>query len=1133
MRKLKRQKEKIQAKEAEKRNKKVADLFQVLIKQYQETHDKNKIAEISQEILELKPEQRYFVENTASVNVDNHITSVADQFVTYLEENFPPYCYGVFLRSRVYDLQHNYGGAIEAAERALTLEPVDMLYRMMIHNILGHLYRYVGDADKSLEHYEISAKMSFDGMPAGPALTQCEKIRRDDYSNFLFSLHNVNVSRERIMQEIVDFNKFYEGHESFTHSPETHPRHEKIRIGYVSPDIRRHVVAFFSYALFKCYDKSKFEVYIYAKNEEDHVTAEFKKCVDKFEMIVFDTPKVAAQKIKDDEIDILVDLAGHTANNCLDILSYKPAPIIVSGIGWFNTTGFKTVDYFMVDKYTDPVGLNEQFFSEKLLRLQHSHFCYMWHDAPSPVTAAPCTKNGYITFVSFNAFTKMTDEMLRLWARILNAVPNSKLFLKGKNFRDEYGKNYTLGRFAAVGISEERLICEQDETAYLHKYNETDIALDTFPYPGGGTTCDALYMGIPVITLVGERHNSRFGYSLLHNMGLDELCAFSEEEYVQKAVELANDWDRIRDYHLTLRRRMITSTLMNDVIYMAEVEEAYEKIFHAWQEGKELPDFPQDAPEITPELAEEFYNRALHYIELENHENNIVNIKRALYFFEQAVQADKEHLAEIYLFMAACRQELSIYADAYDAICKCGEIIAQSENPEQDFSKTFLAQYHERRGSLALLNGKSFESAEHYEQAANLSEGDMQLNYVSRALSSLHFLDISSEDMATTHFQYQNLVKNIQPFTTYHEKNPRVKVGYVSQNFTKQAMFSVVLGILSTHDRNKFEVTCYSLSEEEDAYTNIYKDRVEHFENVSNLSCEELAEKIHADNIDILVDLSGHSAGNALPTFAYRPAPVQVSGIAYMTTTGMKAMDYFITDPVIDPIGRHEKYFSEKLLHLPSLFCYAYNSDATTPEGAPCKKNNFVTFGTICHYSKISDGMLHIWKDIFDRLPDAKLIMRAEEFSSISTMNRLYSRMKEIGFNMDQINFQPAAVNYLDVIKDLDIILDVYPYSGAITTLDALYMGVPVLTLYGERRDTRFGLSILRNVGLGNWALNSVEDYINSAVAFAQNPDELDNLHKNLRTALQNSNNLSPGVYTKILEQAYLSILDDFEKNKN
>ena len=238
----------------------------------------------------------------------------------------------------------------------------------------------------------------------------------------------------------------------------------------------------------------------------------------------------------------------------------------------------------------------------------------MWHDAPKNIAPAPCTKNGYITFVSFNNFAKVTDETLRAWAKIIEAVPNSKLFLKGKSFRTEYGINDAKGRMTKAGLPLERVIIEPDEQEYLQKYELTDIALDTFPYPGGGTTCDALYMGIPVITLVGERHNGRFGYSLLHNMGLDELCTYSEEEYIQKAIDLANDWNKVREYHLTLRRRMRQSPIMDDTIYMAEMETAYEKIWNAWSNGEELPDFPQDEPEPTTADIEKYYQRGLEYI---------------------------------------------------------------------------------------------------------------------------------------------------------------------------------------------------------------------------------------------------------------------------------------------------------------------------------------------------------------------------------------------------------------------------------------------------------------------------------------------------------------------------------------
>ena len=1122
---------KVNKKDVERRNKKAAKLVEELIYHFKETHDERKMLDTARAILELRPTVPDPIERAASICIDLKKVAQADAVVKCLEENFEPTPYRLFLRARVCDLQQNYGGCIEYAEKALQMKNISMVARMMCHNILGHAYRYAGDAPKSLEHYEMSGKMDLSRIADPVAKEQCENIQREDYCNFLFSLHNVNVSREKIFEEIAAFDKRFENIQKFTHDPKTHPHHKKIRVGYVSPDIRRHVVIFFSYAFFKSYDKSRFEVYIYAKNKEDSVSQEFKRAVDGFRNILFDTPQVAAQKIKDDEIDILVDLSGHTANNCLRIMAYKPAPIQISAIGWFNTTGLKTIDYFMVDKYTDPEGLSENFFTEKLLRLQHSHFCYMWHDNPTVVNPAPCTKKGYITFVSFNNFTKVTDEALRVWAKIVNAVPNSKLYLKGKAFRDKYGTDKALARIEAAGLSLDRLIYEKDEQEYLHKYSEADIALDTFPYPGGGTTCDALFMGLPVITYIStDRHNSRFGYSLLTNAGLGELCAFSEEEYIQKAVDLANDWDRVRDYHLTIRRKMEVSPIMNDAIYMGEVEQSYEKIFHAWQEEKPLPDFPQDPPPITAEQAENYYNRATEYIQLEKKFpaekiEESVNVKRALYYFTLASQADKKHDAEIYLMIAACKQELLDYVGAYEAICKCGKIIYESDYNLDEFSEKFLRQYHERQGKLSLLNGDPVEAAENFDKAAQFSDEESKFALASSALLSLHFLDISSEDTATPHFEYQNLVADIKPYTDYHERGEKIKVGYISADFRQHAIFPVSLGLVTCHDRNKFDVTCYSLNEKDDRYTEIFKQAATNFLNVTDMTYSELAKKIHDDAIDILVDLSGHSAGNVLPVFAYKPAPIQISGLGYMATTGLKSMDYFITDEIVDPPGEHEKFFTEKLLYMPSQFSYAQRTDVLTPQFTPCIHRGYVVFGTICRYQKISNEILHVWKEILNRVPNSVLMMRAQEFASISTKDHAYERMKAIGFNMDQVLFVPAIPNYMDKMLDLDLILDTYPYVGGSTTLDAIYMGVPVLTFYGERRSTRFGLSILKNIGLADLAVDNVQDYIERAVVLANDWDALDTLHKNLRKMLQKSAALNPVDYTRMLEKHFEEIL--------
>ena len=1028
---------------------------------------------------------------------------------------------------------------IKISKQALEIESIDLLTKMLIQNTLGRVYRYIGDAKHTIEYYEQNAKLDLTELKNSPQFAQAEQIRREDYSNYLFHLHNLNVSREKIFEETCAFNKLLAHIPRFKHNRKKHSRHKKIRVGYISADIRFHVVLFFSFHFFMSYDKMHFEVFVYANNVEDYITEQIKAAVDGFRNIFGKPAKEVAAQIMDDEIDILVDLAGHTADNSLAVMAYKPAPIQISGIGYFGSTGLDTIDYFLADKFTDPKGLNEKFFTEKILRLQHSHFCYVWHDVPSKANPAPCTKKGYVTFVSFNNFVKVTDEMLKVWGKILNAVPKSRLYLKGITFLESGGLELARKRMTAAGIDLERVDLELLEQGYLKKYERADIALDTFPYPGGGTTCDALYMGVPVITLVGERHNSRFGYSLLMNMGLEELCAFSEEEYIQKAIDLANDWDRIREYHQTIRRKMEESPIMNDTIYMGELEAAYEKIFNAWINNKPLPDFPQEPEIVTEELSDKYNARALEYLSLENKlgESNFksrFDFKRTLYYAELAAQCESKIDAKLLLTIADRRHLTDDNFGAYEAMQKTMEYIYSPAGAEKNYSKFFIAECHKKMAKYAHDNRQHVEAIENDEQAFQLiEEENRRLEVFDAILLGLHFLDISNEEMTAFHFDYQKFFEDIKPFTTYHKPHKKIKVGYISGDFRWHAAFTVIWGFISCHDRSKFEITCYSKNKKDDEQTELFRRRVDHFIDVKNLSAEELAKKIHDDEIDIAFDLAGHTGYNGLPALAYRPAPVQICGIGYMSTTGLKEIDYYITDEALDPPGEHDKYFSEKLLYMPAQFCYARPEDVLTPEGASCIKNGFVTFGTICRYSKITDDMLAVWTEILKRVPNAKLLMRAQEFISNRTVDELYNTLKNFGCDMDRVIFQPALPfgKYFNAISELDIILDSYPYVGGVTTLDALYMGVPVINLYGERHSTRFSKSILASIGLDELSVNSVEAYIGTAVALANDFETLDALHKNLRTMFLNSDALDPLKYCRTLEKKFEEILNDFFKN--
>lgn len=413
------------------------------------------------------------------------------------------------------------------------------------------------------------------------------------YSNYLFELNYTFTSPERMLEAAKRYDALFSGIKpyrfSVTELRKRYAERRKIRIGYISPDLHDHVVAFFSDAFLRFYDKEQFEVYCYTDCDEDAVSHAFAKYVEKWCNVRGLNDAQIAKVVYADKLDILVDLAGHTAWNFLPVLAFRPAPIQISGIGYFATTGLSTVDYFLADNYTDPDMEDDRWFVENLLRLPQSHFCYRWHGSPLDLPAdAPCLRRGYVTFGSLNNFAKVNDHVLSVWAEILRRVPESRLYLKATLFNHPYGRRLAEERMAAQGIDLKRVIFGTYEKAYLHAYHDIDIALDPFPYPGGGTTCDALYMGVPVVTLVGQRHGARFGYSLLMNLGLSELCAYTPEEYVEIAVALAADTGRLHDYHQQLRSMMQRSPIMQPESYMAAVENAYRKI---WQKylGQRAP----------------------------------------------------------------------------------------------------------------------------------------------------------------------------------------------------------------------------------------------------------------------------------------------------------------------------------------------------------------------------------------------------------------------------------------------------------------------------------------------------------------------------------------------------------------
>ncbi|AEC00664.1 O-linked N-acetylglucosamine transferase, SPINDLY family protein [Selenomonas sputigena] len=354
----------------------------------------------------------------------------------------------------------------------------------------------------------------------------------------------------------------------------------KLRIGYISPDFRLHAAAYFFMPLVRDFDAASFEVTCYARGKRDRVTSLFRQKGVRWKDISRLSARDAARLIERDGIDILVDLAGHTQGSGLPVLARRPAPVQLTAIGYMATTGLRAVDYFLSDIYCSPWDMGARGFSEKVLRMPHSHLCYVpvLRDMPKSGGEAPFVRNGYITFGSFNNFSKVSDDMLALWRGVLERMKGARLVVKSKICSIAAGRKIVKERLQRFGIPFAQVELRPYSPDYLEQYTDIDIALDTFPYTGGVTTCEALYMGVPVITKAGGTHGSRFSTSILENAGLSQLVARGDMEYVRKAVELADSPDILCRLHRDLRARMETSPLMDVKGYMKDLEDIYREI---------------------------------------------------------------------------------------------------------------------------------------------------------------------------------------------------------------------------------------------------------------------------------------------------------------------------------------------------------------------------------------------------------------------------------------------------------------------------------------------------------------------------------------------------------------------------
>ena len=494
--------------------------------------------------------------------------------------------------------------AIACFQRALALNPENPLTL----NNLGVAYRASGMIEQArtsfkkalavrpdfhLAHNNLGLTLIASAEPT----TALECFRRalrskPDYaaafSNSLFCMNYIpSLEKESIFSQHVSFATRFEEPLKRTWRPHTNVVEptRRLRVGYVSGDFREHAMAPSIEAVLARHNSDEVEVYCYPTNHlQDEITRRMRACTDHWCKLADLDDDSAAERIRDDQIDILVDISGHTAENRLLVFARKPAPVQVSWLGYMTTTGLSAIDYRISDDYADPPGTTEALHTETLWRLPSVTVFQPPEDSP-PAGSLPVLKVGRFTFGCLNNPAKLGPDVVATWSRILTALPDAQILLG--NVGDPAVRSRMVHEFAKHGIAESRLRFRPrlPLAEYLRLHYEIDLGLDPFPYNGGATSCYSLWMGVPFVALSGDRYMARMGVSLLANVGLASLVGGNPDEYVALACKLASDPMLLAAMRASLRERMANS-IANGTRFTRHLESAYREMWRRWCSNK-------------------------------------------------------------------------------------------------------------------------------------------------------------------------------------------------------------------------------------------------------------------------------------------------------------------------------------------------------------------------------------------------------------------------------------------------------------------------------------------------------------------------------------------------------------------
>lgn len=957
----------------------------------------------------------------------------------------------------------------------------------------------------------------------------------------------------------------------------------RLRIGYVSADLCQHTVGLFIKDVLASHAPERVEVFTYgAGKQDDWVTAAI-RTASRFRDVSQLDDLALADLIRQDAIDVLVDLSGHTAGSRLLAFARRPAPVMVSWLGYFATTGLDCLDAVLLDEWHAPPGTEAQFV-EPIMRLPRGRFCYVPVPWMPTVAPAPTFARGHVTFGCFNNTAKLNGDVLYLWAAILRHVPASRLVLKWNTFNDAAYRRAVLGVFARHGIGAERIELRghTPHAEMLKEYGDIDIALDPFPFTGGMTSCEALWLGVPVVTWPQSRVVSRQTFAFLSALGLPELAARDAEDYVRIAAELAGDRARLAALRTSLRPRMQASPLCDVAGFTRSLEDCLSGLFRkiaaasdtgsaaaateptqrealraclARAEASRTAGRLEDAvAEYRAALALRPDHAALHAnlgallqdlgrfaeaevchrraIELDPravapHSNLGVSLQRlgrhaeAVACFRQALALEPAR-AEIHSNLANALKDLGQLAEAEAAYRKAIEL-----RPE-------LGDLHSNLGVVLQDLGRAAEAEASFRRALALNPDDVDA--CSNLLFNMNYLAPAPPSACLTAARdYGRLAARLRTrrhaaWSCAHAPE-RLRVGFVSGDLRNHPVGYFLAGLLENLDSARVESIAYSNTSLSDELTARLQSGCAQWRSIHGLPDAAAAALIHADAPHVLVDLSGHTAGGRLPVFAYKPAPVQAAWLGYLATTGLAEMDYLLGDAYATPPA-DDAHFVERVWRLPETYlCYAPPQQDVAVAALPASAHGYVTFGCFNNLSKLNDAVVALWAGILQALPQARLSLKCRQLADSGLRAATLARFAAHGIAAERLALAGLSgyADYLAAYGGIDIALDPFPYPGGTTSVESLWMGVPVLTLRGDRFLARNGADIVRAAGLPGWIAADEDDYRAKALRFAADPAVLAVLRRDLRAQLAASPLCDTRRFARDFETALWGMWRDWE----